>query len=368
MTQQSDHSSRHAGFELLRILSMMMIVLMHGIGHGGLGTTAAPGTFPYFIYWLLFMLGRVSTNCFVMLIGYFMWQSKTKVSRLFRIEMQVLFYSLLTFVIGLFVNSVSLSAGTLLRAVFPTTSCVYWFCSCYFILYLAIPLLNKIIASLTRAQYRFMLIVLFLLFSLWSTVCFWSGMARVENGYSYVWFFVLYFTAAYLSIYQVRMSSALCLSLYFVFSLLSVLVRISASGIEARMGLEGMLDTLGGYQSPTVFFASVCFFLFFQNIKIQGNRPKKIILAIAPLSFGVYLLHDSDFTRAFLWKTISLPRFGSLLPSLAYLAASIVCITCAAYLVDSLYQRFYRLVFRKKVERKVDEITKRIYRSIKKGE
>ncbi len=208
MTQQSDHSSRHAGFELLRILSMMMIVLMHGIGHGGLGTTAAPGTFPYFIYWLLFMLGRVSTNCFVMLTGYFMWQSKTKVSRLFRIEMQVLFYSLLTFVIGLFVNSVSLSAGTLLRAVFPTTSCVYWFCSCYFILYLAIPLLNKIIASLTRAQYRFMLIVLFLLFSLWSTVCFWSGMARVENGYSYVWFFVLYFTAAYLSIYQVRMSSA----------------------------------------------------------------------------------------------------------------------------------------------------------------
>ena len=368
MTQQSDHFSRHAGFELLRIISMMMIVLMHGIGHGGLGTTAAPGTFPYFIYWLLFMLGRVSTNCFVMLTGYFMWQSKTKASRLFRIEIQVLFYSLLTFVIGLFAGSSSLSAGTLLRAVFPTTSCVYWFCSCYFILYLAIPLLNKIIASLTRAQHRFMLIVLFLLFSLWSTVCFWSGMARVENGYSYVWFFVLYFTAAYLSIYQVRMSSALCLSLYFVFSLLSVLVRISASGIEARMGLEGMLDTLGGYQSPTVFFASVCFFLFFQNIKIQGNHPKKIILAIAPLSFGVYLLHDSDFTRAFLWEKIALSRFGSLPASLAYLAIATLCITCAGYLVDTLYQKIYRVVFRKKAEGKVDEITARIYRSIGKGE
>ena len=333
MTQQSDHFSRHAGFELLRIISMMMIVLMHGIGHGGLGTTAAPGTFPYFIYWLLFMLGRVSTNCFVMLTGYFMWQSKTKASRLFRIEIQVLFYSLLTFVIGLFAGSSSLSAGTLLRAVFPTTSCVYWFCSCYFILYLAIPLLNKIIASLTRAQYRFMLIVLFLLFSLWSTVCFWSGMARVENGYSYVWFFVLYFTAAYISIYQVRMSSA-----------------------------------LGGYQSPTVFFASVCFFLFFQNIKIQGNHPKKIILAIAPLSFGVYLLHDSDFTRAFLWEKIALSRFGSLPASLGYLAIATLCITCAGYLVDTLYQKIYRVVFRKKAEGKVDEITARIYRSIGKGE
>lgn len=295
MTQQSDSSSRHAGFELLRILSMMMIVLMHGIGHGGLGATAAPGSFSYFLYWLFFMLGRVSTNCFIMLTGYFMWQSRTKASRLFRIEIQVLFYSLLTFVIGLFAGSVSLSAGNLLRAVFPVTSCVYWFCSCYFILYLSIPLLNRILAALTRAQFRFMLLMLFLVFSLWQTICFWSDTARVENGYSYVWFFVLYFTAAYISIYQIRLSSALCLLLYVVFSLLSVLVRISASGIEARMGLEGMLDTLGGYQSPTVFFASICFFLFFQNIKIQGNRPKKIILAIAPLSFGVYLLHDSDF-------------------------------------------------------------------------
>ena len=46
MTQQSDHSSRHAGFELLRILSMMMIVLMHGIGHGGLGTPLPPARLP----------------------------------------------------------------------------------------------------------------------------------------------------------------------------------------------------------------------------------------------------------------------------------------------------------------------------------
>ena len=181
-----------------------------------------------------------------------------------------------------------------------------------------------------------MLLLPFLVFSLWQTICFWSDTARVENGYSYVWFFVLYFTAAYISIYQIRLSSAPCLLLYVVFSLLSVLTRIFGSGVETRLGLEGLINTLGGYQSPFAFFASICFFLLFQNVKIRSDRPKKIILALAPLSFGVYLLHDSDFIREFLWKTISLPRFGSLLPSLAYLAASIVCITCAAYLVDSL--------------------------------
>ena len=32
-----EEQKRHSGFETMRILSMVMIVLMHGIGHGGLG-------------------------------------------------------------------------------------------------------------------------------------------------------------------------------------------------------------------------------------------------------------------------------------------------------------------------------------------
>lgn len=31
-----EEQKRHSGFETMRILSMVMIVLMHGIGHGGL--------------------------------------------------------------------------------------------------------------------------------------------------------------------------------------------------------------------------------------------------------------------------------------------------------------------------------------------
>lgn len=80
------------------------------------------------------------------------------------------------------------------------------------------------------------------------------------------------------------------------------------------------------------------------------------------------MLHDSDFTRAFLWEKIALSRFGSLPASLVYLAITTLCITCAGYLVDTLYQKIYRVVFRKKAEGKVDEITEKIYQCIKKGE
>ena len=94
-----EEQKRHSGFETMRILSMVMIVLMHGIGHGGLGSAAPQGSAAFWSYWLLFILARGSTNCFVMLSGYYLSERKgpVHVGRLFRIGAQVWFYSMLTF-------------------------------------------------------------------------------------------------------------------------------------------------------------------------------------------------------------------------------------------------------------------------------
>ena len=152
-----------------------------------------------------------------------------------------------------------------------------------------------------------------------------------------------------------------------------------------RLGIYDSVSFLGVQKDTSIWYQAMDVFLMpslFEGLPVVGIEAQasglpcvfsdtitdEIILAIAPLSFGVYLLHDSDFTRAFLWEKIALSRFGSLPASLGYLAIVTLCITCAGYLVDTLYQKIYRLVFRKKVERKVDEITARIYRSIKKGE
>ncbi len=97
-----EEQKRHSGFETMRILSMVMIVLMHGIGHGGLGSAVLQGSAAFWIYWLLFILARVSTNCFVMLSGYYLSERKgaVRAGRLFRIGAQVWFYSMLTFCVA----------------------------------------------------------------------------------------------------------------------------------------------------------------------------------------------------------------------------------------------------------------------------
>lgn len=353
-------TERHTGFELLRILSMLMIVLMHAIGHGGLGATAANGTFSYFVYWFLFLLGRVSTNCFVMLTGYYMVTSQTKISRLFRIEVQTLFYSLLTFGISIAFQNRSFSLNGLIQAITPISSYIYWFISCYFMLYLAIPLLNKIILNLTQGQHRLVLCGLFIVLSLWSTLCFWSQTTAVKGGYSYIWFFALYFLSSYIRLYQITWHSRNCLLLYFGCCLFAIFSRMNGLALETRFHLTGFIDILGGYQAPPSLFASIALFLLFQNIHVDSPTLKKFILKIAPLSLGVYLLHDSDFSRELLWQIIDLPRFGSLLPCLGYMLVSIFLIAVTGYLVDNLYHKLYRFIGFPKLELKIDALVSRL--------
>ena len=156
-----EEQKRHSGFETMRILSMVMIVLMHGIGHGGLGSAAPQGTAAFWIYWLLFILARVSTNCFVMLSGYYLSERKgaVRAGRLFRIGAQVWFYSMLTFCVAVKAGAVPLSAISLLRALLPLTSNGYWFASAYFLMYLSMPVLNAVVQSLDRRQYKTLLLV-----------------------------------------------------------------------------------------------------------------------------------------------------------------------------------------------------------------
>ena len=111
--------------------------------------------------------------------------------------------------------------------------------------------------------------------------------------------------------------------------------------------------------------ASAAIFLLFQNIRIRSDYWRRWVFRLAPLSFGVYLLHDSDFTRALLWQLVDLPRFGgALLPSLAYLTGAVLLVAAAGYAVDAVYQRLYRLLHLPALEEKVDVFATRILQSV----
>ena len=134
--------------------------------------------------------------------------------------------------------------------------------------------------------------------------------------------------------------------------------RMLALRVENALHLNGFVNTVNGYQALATVIASAAMFLLFQNIHIRSDYWRRWVFRLAPLSFGVYLLHDSDFTRALLWRLVDLPRFGgALLPSLAYLTGAVLLIAVAGYAVDAVYQRLYRLLRLPALETKLDALT-----------
>ena len=84
-------------FELLRILSMLMVVFLHVLSFTGLLSKHSNGGFNYYIVWGLESLSFVAVNCFVLISGYFLIDSSFKWKKIFKLWLKVFFYSIVLF-------------------------------------------------------------------------------------------------------------------------------------------------------------------------------------------------------------------------------------------------------------------------------
>lgn len=111
-----------------------------------------------FSVYLIQSFSVVHSNSFVMLAGYFGIDQDFRSERLLRFWRQVFFYSvLICLVYGIFAGV----AGTdVIKAVFPISSNNYWFVSVYMGLSLLMPFAGMLAARLTKAQYRYLLVLL----------------------------------------------------------------------------------------------------------------------------------------------------------------------------------------------------------------
>ena len=96
--------------------------------------------------------------------------------------------------------------------------------------------------------------------------------------------------------------------------------------------------------------------MVFKNIKIGYN---KWINIIASASFGVYLIHDNNIVRPFLWKTVFK---NSTYQNTVLLIPYSICVVCIVYLVstiiDLLRQGTAERVFITVVNGKIERIRK----------
>lgn len=192
---------RTLNIELLRVIAMLMVTTLHALGHGGVLEQYDFSTPGYILFWTVESLCYVAVNVFVLITGYFMITSEAKPSRLIKLYIQVEFYSLLCLLASKFIFHQPIDLKSILYTLFPFTSGTYWFVSAYAVLIALVPLLNKFIKSMDRKQHFMSIVLLTVLFCFIPTFIFWSR-DILGNGYSFIWFIVLYITAAYIRLYS----------------------------------------------------------------------------------------------------------------------------------------------------------------------
>jgi hypothetical protein len=330
--EQLKAPQRNSNLELLRIICMVLIVAHHYSFHG---FGALQHThFNRYLLGVLVLWGKLGVDCFVLISGYFMADSKFTLKKFFKLEGQILFYSVLIFLVFSFAkSSFPLERGV--SCLFPILSGEYWFMTAFMLLMLLSPALNLLISKMTREFHRNLLIGMTLFGIILPLI------TRVNYGFgSYmnaIWFAALYFYAAYIKRYvNIKNNNA---SKHFLVAILSVVLLIATNIIMIRWGhihhhdIESARNQIGfKLNSPLIVLTSIELFIGFIKLKQFYNQWINIV---ASASLGVYLIHDNNFVRPFLWKTLlKTPEMYSSNYLILHALASILGVYLVCSLID----------------------------------
>lgn len=299
---------RNRGIDLLRIISMLMIVTLHTLGHGGILDATERFSVNYGIAWFLETMVTCAVNCYALISGYVGIRARFQYSNIVYLWFQVMLYSVLGSVIGYFcLHGEFLKKRDLFMAFFPVTYGKYWYFKAYFAMFFFIPFLNFIIHNLRREQARNLIAVIVMLFSVFPTIA-GKDLFGTGNGYSALWLAALYLIGGYISKYRVRIFNkrshlwkayAACVLFTWGWKLLLdyVKIRLELEILTERIQIyyDGM--TFLQYTSPTMLAASVVLLLWFANIGDMNQIVKRLVVFAAPAAFGVYLIHDNSLIR-----------------------------------------------------------------------
>ena len=116
---------RDSNYELMRIISMFMIVVWHMIVHGKIAQQST-GLLHNLIY-LLEAILVVHVNSYVLVTGYYQCKSKFKLKKLISLNNQAWFYRIVILITLLVLDVVSVGKVELLQSLFPLDFSAYWF-------------------------------------------------------------------------------------------------------------------------------------------------------------------------------------------------------------------------------------------------
>lgn len=364
--KQNKAPSRMANMELLRSVAMMMVIVLHYLGKGNLlpQLTEAIGAAGY-VAWALEALAIVAVNVYMLISGYFLVESRFKVSRVLGLIFQAMFYSLLVPVVLVLAGVLAPSGITvyqLLYYVFPTQMEHYWFLTAYVVMYLFAPILGRAVHQMTRKQHACVAGCLLVLFSLGKSVLPMS-LEMDRHGYDGLWFMTVYLVAAYIRLYGIPLFSNKGRSILFYFAGCACVFGITMvlHFVYLKTGaFDYVLKVAYDYNHIVNLFAAVALFYAFLFLKLPEGKVSKLICRVAPYTFGVYLLHEQVAVR-YLWpKWLFAEKVEGPVSLVLYTVVAVLTVFAVGILADMLRAFLFRLLGKVLEALKILEFVRRL--------
>lgn len=291
---------RNSNIELLRIIAMLFIVLSHYTIHNGISNYMLPIGFNRFLLETT-TLGNIGVIIFILITGYFSIDKEKVFSfkKLFLLYFQVLFYSLIIYLIFILINKENFTINSLLKNLLPISYNNYWFINVYIVLYIFSPYINIFVNSLKRKQLLIFIILSLLLFSL-------LPMININPNYTneFIQFIMFYIIGAYLKKYKdnfftkgknskivlIITSSILIFSVIF-FDIIGTKIPFISEHSTYLYKRDSIISIL---------FAVSLFSLFLK----KKDKKDRIINSLSSCVLGVYLISDNYLVRNVLWTEI----------------------------------------------------------------
>lgn len=299
-------TKRLANIELLRIIAMLMVVMLHYLGKGGLLPAMsfnmdANG----YVAWILESLSIVAVNVYVLISGYFLVESTFKPGKIVNLILQVLFYTILITVLAVsfgLISKADLGFYNLVLQILPFQMEQYWFMTAYLVLYILSPVLAMGVKAVSQRNLK-IIVILFVAFMCVEKSLLPMQSAFDKRGYDALWFVCLFLVAAYIRLYGLKiLEKPMCAMFLYIAGCVLLMAENMAFAViyQETDKLGYLVGTPYHYNHIFNFLASVGLFMFFLKIRIKDGVFSKVICAIAPYTLGVYLLHEQIYVR-YLW-------------------------------------------------------------------
>lgn len=249
-----------------------------------------------------------------------------------------------------------------IRALFPVLFNKYWYFTCYFLLFLFMPILNFALNSISKSIMKISLLTILLFTSVIAPIAnvFSDNLFGLGNGYTTIWLMVLYLLGGYIRKYGVleNVRNVWLIIAYFVIAFMVLLSRLMICITTNRfLGEIKYEEMWTSYISITILAESVCLLLLFKRIHFSKFFTK-VIAFLSPLAFSVYLIHDNPIVREYLIadRFISIAGLNPLLMVLA-IFGSVLAIFIICIIIDYFRYLLFKVI---KVKQRLNSLENRI--------